>query len=247
MPHDDSLPTDLGALPLTPSAFLEAVSLVTDLDSGEGADEQQTAVTLMTLHSAKGLEFPAVFITGLEDGVFPHARSLGDPDQLEEERRLCYVGITRARERLYLCHAWSRTLFGQTSYNPPSRFLGEIPEHLVEAKESETRLQQRSRSRYGRAQERDGGKSGGYTVVGLPGRSGEVAVDRGWKAPSVPPIPKRETPAVKEGDTVLHERWGEGVIVQMTGDGEDAEATIRFPEVGEKRVLLAYAPLRKVG
>ena len=85
----------------------------------------------MTLHSAKGLEYPVVFMTGLEDGVFPHVRSLGDPDELEEERRLCYVGITRARERLYLCHAWSRMLFGSTDYYPPSRFLAEIPEELV--------------------------------------------------------------------------------------------------------------------
>jgi DNA helicase-2/ATP-dependent DNA helicase PcrA len=183
----------------------------------------------------------------MEDGIFPHFRSMTDQAELEEERRLAYVGITRAQERLYLTHAWSRTLFGQTSYNPPSRFLGEIPEHLVAAKESETRVQQRSRPRYGGPQERNGGKRAGYTVVGLPGQSGEVAVEPGWKAPSVPPIPKRETPAVKEGDTVMHERWGEGVIVQVTGFGEDAEATIRFPEAGEKRVLLAYAPLKKVG
>ena len=200
------------------AGFLEQVSLVGEQDDYE---EEDSSVTLMTLHIAKGLEFPVVFVVGMEDGIFPHFRSMTDQAELEEERRLAYVGITRAQERLYLTHAWSRTLFGQTSYNPPSRFLGEITEHLVEAKESETRVQQRSRSRYGRAQV-DGGKSGGYTVVGLPGRSGEVAVDRGWKAPSVPPIPKRETPAVKEGDTVLHERWGEGVIVQMTGYGEDA-------------------------
>ena len=115
-------------------AFLEAISLVTDLDTeggedGDGADH--SAVTLMTLHTAKGLEFPVVFLTGMEDGVFPHTRSLGDPDELEEERRLCYVGITRARERLYLCHAWSRMLFGATDYYPPSRFLSEIPEELM--------------------------------------------------------------------------------------------------------------------
>ncbi len=110
-------------------AFLESVSLVTDMDTVEG--EEQSAITLMTLHSAKGLEYPVVFLTGLEDGIFPHVRSLGDPDELEEERRLCYVGITRARERLYLCHAWSRTLFGATDYYPPSRFLNEIPEELV--------------------------------------------------------------------------------------------------------------------
>ena len=110
-------------------AFLEAVSLVTDLDAD---DPDQSAVTLMTLHSAKGLEFPVVFMLGLEDGVFPHVRSLGEPDELEEERRLCYVGITRARERLYLVHAWSRMLFGSTDYHPPSRFLEEIPESLVD-------------------------------------------------------------------------------------------------------------------
>ena len=117
-------------------AFLEAISLVTDLDAAEDdphVDGDPSAVTLMTLHSAKGLEFPVVFMTGLEDGIFPHIRSLGDPDQLEEERRLCYVGITRARERLYLCHAWSRMLFGRTDYYPPSRFLAEIPEELVHA------------------------------------------------------------------------------------------------------------------
>ena len=117
--------------------FLEAISLVTDLDTAaddpsvDGGDA--SAVTLMTLHSAKGLEFPVVFMTGLEDGVFPHIRSLGDPEELEEERRLCYVGITRAQERLYLCHAWSRMLFGSTDYYPPSRFLAEIPEELVHA------------------------------------------------------------------------------------------------------------------
>ncbi len=99
------------------------------MDTADG--EEQSAITLMTLHSAKGLEYPVVFLTGLEDGIFPHVRSLGDPDELEEERRLCYVGITRAMERLYLCHAWSRTLFGATDYYPPSRFLNEIPEELV--------------------------------------------------------------------------------------------------------------------
>ena len=121
------IPTGLARI----QAFLEAISLVTDLDGDEGEDN--SAVTLMTLHTAKGLEYPVVFLTGLEDGVFPHVRSLGDPEELEEERRLCYVGITRARERLYLCHAWSRTLFGATDYYPPSRFLNEIPEELVHA------------------------------------------------------------------------------------------------------------------
>ncbi len=109
-------------------AFLEAISLVTDLDEN---DPEASSVTLMTLHSAKGLEYPVVFLIGLEDGVFPHVRSLGDPDELEEERRLCYVGLTRAEERLYLCHAWSRMMFGSTDYRPPSRFLDEIPPELI--------------------------------------------------------------------------------------------------------------------
>ncbi len=108
----------------------------------------------MTLHSAKGLEYPVVFMTGLEDGVFPHVRSLGDPDELEEERRLCYVGITRARERLYLCHAWSRMLFGSTDYYPPSRFLSEIPEELVHVL-GEGRTERRVRSRNGPSAHRD--------------------------------------------------------------------------------------------
>jgi len=109
--------------------FLENTALVADIDEW---DEGAGAVTLMTLHTAKGLEFPVVFIIGMEDGVFPHMRSLGDPAELEEERRLAYVGITRAMDRLYLTSAWNRMLFGGSSYNPPSRFLQEIPDHLME-------------------------------------------------------------------------------------------------------------------
>ena len=108
--------------------FLERIALITDTDVTEG---EEAGVTFMTLHNAKGLEYPVVFIAGMEEGVFPHIRSLGEPDQLEEERRLCYVGLTRARERLYLLHAWSRSLWGSVGYNPPSRFLGEIPDDLV--------------------------------------------------------------------------------------------------------------------
>ena len=125
---DVVIPTGPGPHPGVPRGDLARHRPRHDAE-GDGGD--QSAVTLMTLHTAKGLEFPVVFLTGMEDGVFPHARSLGDPDELEEERRLCYVGITRARERLYLCHAWSRMLFGATDYYPPSRFLSEIPEELV--------------------------------------------------------------------------------------------------------------------
>jgi DNA helicase-2/ATP-dependent DNA helicase PcrA len=116
-------------------SFLETIALVTDMDK---LDEEIDRVSLMTLHSAKGLEFPVVFLTGLEEGVFPHSRSLLDPGEMEEERRLCYVGLTRARERLYLTHCWKRTLYGAERYNKPSRFLEEIPPHLMESDDSLT-------------------------------------------------------------------------------------------------------------
>ncbi len=221
--------------------FLELVSLVGEQDEYE---EEDSTVTLMTLHIAKGLEFPVVFIVGMEDGVFPHFRSMTDTHELEEERRLAYVGITRAQQRLYLTHAWSRTLYGQTNFNPPSRFLAEIPAALVDTRESETRLRRPARLG-GRAP--SGPSSGGYAVVGLPGHSGEVQVEPGWEPPRPAGVPRREAPAITAGDTVIHERWGEGVVVTTSGYGDDAEATIRFGDVGDKRVLLAYAPLRKVG
>jgi DNA helicase-2/ATP-dependent DNA helicase PcrA len=194
----------------TLAEFLEQVSLVSEQDE---YDEESGNVTLMTLHNAKGLEFPVVFIIGLEDGVFPHYRSMGEPAELEEERRLMYVGVTRAQQRLYLTHAWSRMLFGSTSYNPPSRFLGEIPSELVHAIEEEN-------------------------VIGAGGEVSPIraAVDG-----------RREIPQISAGDTVLHDRWGEGVVLTVSGAGSDAEATVRFEEAGEKRLLVAYAPLKKVG
>ena len=198
-------------------AFLEAVSLVTDLDDIEG---EKHAITLMTLHSAKGLEFPVVFLTGLEDGVFPHMRSLGDPDELEEERRLCYVGITRARERLYLCHAWSRMLFGRTDFYPPSRFLSEIPEDLVEVLGEERSV--------------GGGRNAHRDAV----VSAAIATNAGRAA---------RLPGLRVGDDVGHDTFGEGVVLDVIGEGEKAEAVIRFRDVGEKRLLLAWAPLQKLG
>jgi DNA helicase-2/ATP-dependent DNA helicase PcrA len=222
--------------------FLEQVSLVGEQDEYQ---EEDASVTLMTLHIAKGLEFPVVFIVGMEDGVFPHFRSMTDTAELEEERRLAYVGITRARERLYLTHAWSRMVFGQTQYNPPSRFLGELPQHLLDVREAEAAVTRRARVRAGGGAA--GTAAGGYTVVGLPGREGPVRVDRDWTPPRPEGVPRREVPAIVAGDTVAHERWGEGVVVSTSGHGEDAEATIRFEEVGDKRVLLSYAPLRKLG
>jgi DNA helicase II / ATP-dependent DNA helicase PcrA len=219
---DASVPTGLARV----QAFLEAVGLVTDLDDLEG---DQSTVTLMTLHSAKGLEFPVVFLTGLEDGVFPHVRSLGDPDELEEERRLCYVGITRARERLYLCHAWSRTLFGATDYYPPSRFLDEIPEELVHALGVE-------RGR-GIGAHRE-------AVVSAALRRSE---DGGVGAASGPMGARgAEQLGLKIGDDVGHETFGEGVVLDLIGQGERTEAVIRFRDAGEKRLLLAWAPLQRL-
>ena len=180
--------------------FLEGIALITDTDEQVG---DEGGVTFMTLHNAKGLEFPVVFIVGMEDGVFPHLRSLGDPDQLEEERRLCYVGITRARERLYLLNAWSRSLWGGVNYNPESRFLKEIPAELIS-----------------RAGEKKGASS--------PGRS----------------VAKHDPGIYKVGQEVEHERWGRGTIVEIARSSVGLEATIFFPEVGEKRLDLTLAPLK---
>src|SRR5262249_2688954 len=199
-------------------AFLEAISLVTDLDTAEGAGGDQSAVTLMTLHSAKGLEFPVVFITGMEDGVFPHVRSLGDPDELEEERRLCYVGITRARERLYLCHAWCRMLFGSTDYYPPSRFLSEIPEELVHAHES-------------------------ARAIGRGGDHRRAVVDAAIAASSAPSGARgAESLGLRVGDDVGHEKFGEGVVLELIGDGDKTEAGVHFPRGGAKGLVLACGP-----
>jgi DNA helicase-2/ATP-dependent DNA helicase PcrA len=202
-------------------AFLEALSLVTDMDE---YDAEQSAVTLMTLHSAKGLEFPVVFMTGLEENVFPHVRSLGDPDQLDEERRLCYVGITRARERLYLCHTWCRNLFGSTQYNPASRFLAEIPEELV-------RLTGRTHPGRGAARERQ--LASGVVGGGPPRRPTTGAAGA-------------EKLGLKVGDDVAHDKFGEGVIIGIEGEGDKAEALIRFRDAGEKRLLLSWAPLKRL-
>ena len=222
------------------AGFLEQVSLVGEQDE---YDEEESVITLMTLHIAKGLEFPVVFMVGMEDGIFPHYRSMTDAAALEEERRLAYVGITRAQRRLYLCHAWSRTLFGQTQYNPASRFLAELPEHLLELKEHESRSRPR---RDGRPPARTKAERS-YSVVGLPGASGPTDVEPGWTPPRSAGVSKREPVGISAGDTVIHDRWGEGVVTTVSGMGDDAEATISFSDVGEKRVLLAYAPLTKVG
>ena len=210
------------------ATFLEQVSLVADADE---IDADETKVVLMTTHTAKGLEFPIVFMIGMEDGVFPHLRSLGEPAELEEERRLCYVGITRAQERLYLTHAWCRTLWGSTQYNPPSRFLKEIPEeltHLAEGGKGSAGLRARGRSDVGEGHRRD------VVEAAVRGRAAAPARTSG-----------AEALGLAAGDDVVHGKWGEGVILEIIGSGDKAEAVVRFPGLGEKRLLLAWAPLKK--
>jgi DNA helicase-2/ATP-dependent DNA helicase PcrA len=218
----------------TVEEFLETVSLVADTDDlPEGDDPADTGVVLMTLHAAKGLEFPVVFLTGLEEGVFPHQRALTEPAELEEERRLCYVGITRAERRLFLSHAWCRSLFGMTTYNPPSRFLAEIPENLVE-------LDPASRSS-GRSSMR----SGGWESTSWQPAGRDTLHERAMR-PAGPQSSGAHLLGISVGDDVLHNKWGEGVVLHIEGSGDKTEAVVRFPEVGEKRLLLAWAPLEKV-
>ncbi len=218
--------------------MLEQVSLVADTDALDG---DESSITLMTLHSAKGLEYPVVFLIGLEDGVFPHIRSLGEPDELEEERRLAYVGVTRARERLFLSNAWSRMLHGSTQYNPPSRFLDEIPAELMtEAEGSRTARRSSTFGRGGYASSGDSTWSGGNWSASRDERVEAAFKPRG-------PVPSgADSIGLKVGDDVRHQKWGEGVIIAMEGSGDKTEATVRFPAEGEKVLLLSWAPLEKV-
>ena len=215
-------------------AFMEQVALVADTDAlPDDDDPTDTGVVLMTLHAAKGLEFPAVFLVGMEEGIFPHMRSLTEPAELEEERRLCYVGITRARQRLYLSNAWCRSLYGSTQYNPPSRFLDEIPSELVEEAAASRTTGRRS------------SRSGGWESTSWSPRGRERAVDRATR-PASPVSSGAHRLNIKIGDDVRHSKWGEGVVLDMEGVGDKAEAVVRFPSVGEKRLLLSWAPLERV-
>ena len=219
--------------------FMEQVALVADSDEVDG---DESRVILMTLHTAKGLEYPVVFLVGAEEGVFPHIRALTEPDELEEERRLAYVGITRARERLYISHAWSRTLFGSTQYNPPSRFVDEIPAELVEAIGERVgrgggRASYRERERWRRRDDDEGWADHRERVV-------EAALRAGQRPDPQPT--GAEALSLRLGDDVRHATYGEGVIVDIVGQGEKAEARVRFPGLGEKTFLLAWTPLQKV-
>ncbi len=199
------------------SGFLEGVSLVADSDQIPEGEDHGGVVTMMTLHTAKGLEFPTVFLTGMEEGIFPHSRTLGERSEIEEERRLAYVGLTRARKRLYLSRSEYRSSWGAPTYNPPSRFLSEIPEGVIEWNAVTASLKPRS---------------GGARTFGPPPR----ATGR-----------KVETAIVLEvGDRVSHDTFGLGKVLAVSGSGDRAEATIDFGSSGEKRLLLRYAPVERL-
>jgi DNA helicase-2/ATP-dependent DNA helicase PcrA len=207
------------------SEFMEQVSLVADADQIPDADGTGGVVTLMTLHAAKGLEYPVVFLTGLEDGVFPHLRALGDPGELQEERRLAYVGITRAREKLYVSRAHLRSAWGQTSYNPPSRFLEELPAHLMDWRRLESTVS--STPALSRAADRV--STGG-------------SASRARSAPGLRPIPNLEV-----GDRVTHDAFGLGTVTATRGAGDSAQAEVDFGAgTGAKWLLLRYAPVEKL-
>ena len=203
------------------AGFLEEVSLVSDADEIPEGEDHSGFVTLMTLHTAKGLEFPTVFLSGMEEGVFPHSRTLGEKKELEEERRLAYVGLTRAQERLYLTRAEYRSAWGAPNYNPPSRFLDEIPDSIIDWNKSES----------------------GFIAPPIKRKSStppplsRSQVKKNVTAQSI---------VLSIGDRVSHDTFGLGTVIAVSGEGEKAEATINFGSYGDKRLLLRYAPVDKL-
>ena len=240
-PSADPSDVDAGIVAPGLGDFLERVALVADTDQipDEPDEEDQGVVTLMTLHTAKGLEFPVVFLTGLEDGVFPHSRSLGDQPELEEERRLAYVGITRARERLYISRAVVRSAWGAPSHNPGSRFLDELPVDLVDWRRTEA-----AQTSWGRPDLASGSSArmGSPTAAGRRNFSSAAArADAAAKAK-----PAREIPSLEPGDRVVHDSFGMGTVVAVEGAADKAVASIDFGSEGVKRLLLRYAPVEKL-
>ena len=231
----------------TLGGFLEQVALVADADQVPSDDPQhQGVVTLMTLHTAKGLEFPVVFLTGLEDGVFPHLRSLGNNQELEEERRLAYVGITRARQRLYLSRAVTRSAWGQPQYNPASRFLEELPEELL--RWERTAGAYTSWSGSGGGVGGRAGFSGGSGYSAGSAKAARLAERLGVSAAGLTTaseLPKLDVPSVVAGDRVNHQRWGVGRVVSVEGSGARAQAKIDFGDQA-MWIVLRHAPIEKL-
>jgi DNA helicase-2/ATP-dependent DNA helicase PcrA len=201
------------------AGFLEKVSLVADADEIPEGEDHGGVVTMMTLHTAKGLEFPTVFLTGMEDGIFPHSRTFDDKNEIEEERRLAYVGLTRARERLYISRAEYRSTWGAPNYNPPSRFLDEIPEDVIVWRNQSSDSLISSMTKKSRVATAPPPRATGKKSMAM-----ELAV----------------------GERVSHDTFGLGTVVAVAGAGEKAEATINFGQYGEKRLLLRYAPVEKL-
>ena len=211
--------------------FLERVALVADSDQIPDADETGGVVTLMTLHTAKGLAFPVVFLTGKEDGVFPHQRALGDQPELEEERRLAYVGVTRAQKRLFVSRAVVRSAWGAPSHNPASRFLDELPVDLVDWQRTEAAQTSWSRPVAAYAQRSQPTRRFGSAAA-------RADADARGKT--------REVPTLEPGDRVVHDSFGMGTVVTMEGIGDKAVASIDFGSQGVKRLLMRYAPVEKL-
>jgi len=205
--------------------LLENISLVADID---GFDEAQETVTLMTLHSAKGLEFKNVFLVGMEEGIFPGVRSMGMDDEMEEERRLCYVGITRAKERLYMTYTDTRTLFGTTKYNLMSRFLKEIPKSLINEESSKPSKQEVFDSVYIQKPQMDRSMFK-MTSANAPHKAeGQAVLD------------------FKAGDRVTHRKFGDGTVLESKAIGSDMFLRVKFDTVGEKNLMAAYVKLEKI-
>lgn len=202
--------------------FLENVALVSDVDDFESSDSK---VTLMTLHAAKGLEFPVVFLTGLDEGLFPHSRTLMDPAQVEEERRLAYVGITRAERQLYVTNAVTRTMYGRISAYMPSRFLAEIPSQFMEDYHRKSAMPQ-------------------SRTTAVPGKQRVSILTK----PVASSLPKKHavTDTFAKGDKVRHKIWGIGTVLDVIGEGPNMQMKIQFPTKGVRQVVVKYAPLEKI-
>jgi len=218
------------------SAFLEEVALVSDVD---GLKDDAAGPALLTLHAAKGLEFPVVFMVGMEDGLFPHSRSKDDPEQMEEERRLAYVGVTRSKDRLYLTHAFRRTIYGRDEVATPSPFLADIPADLVEVQKKRSSLLSASRS--------DSRAKPSYQPSNSQSSYREQTRWRNPLEPAAPkPTPSSGETTFSRNDRVKHAKFGEGTVIDVKIQDGEEEVTVAFPGKGIKRLLVSFAPLEKL-